>query len=48
MTERWGVTRLIVGAHLVTILRCLAYTLLKADSLPSTLIALALQTTHGS
>ncbi|KAL1934777.1 hypothetical protein VTP01DRAFT_6959 [Rhizomucor pusillus] len=47
MTERWGVTRLIVGAHLVTILRCLAYTLLKADSLPSTLIALALQTTHG-
>ncbi|KAI8139129.1 major facilitator superfamily domain-containing protein [Fennellomyces sp. T-0311] len=47
MTERWGVTNLIVGAHLVTIVRCISYTLLVPDSVISHCLALLLQTLHG-
>ncbi|KAI7879769.1 MFS general substrate transporter [Lichtheimia hyalospora FSU 10163] len=47
MMERWGVTKLVVFAHLVTIVRCLGYTWLVPDSVVSHILALALQTLHG-
>ncbi|KAI9477134.1 major facilitator superfamily domain-containing protein [Zychaea mexicana] len=47
MTELWGVTNLIIGAHVVTIIRCIAYTLLVPDSVFSHCAGLLLQTMHG-
>ena len=47
MTERWGVTNLIIGAHVVTIIRCFAYTMLVPDNVISHFVGLFLQTLHG-
>ncbi|KAI9262147.1 major facilitator superfamily domain-containing protein [Phascolomyces articulosus] len=47
MTERWGVTNLIIFAHIVTIIRCFAYTMLIPDNVISHFVGLFLQTLHG-
>ncbi|KAI8884827.1 MFS general substrate transporter [Backusella circina FSU 941] len=47
LTEKFGVTNMIVAAHVATILRCLAYTILAPDSLLTNISALLLQTLHG-
>ncbi|KAI7874476.1 MFS general substrate transporter [Lichtheimia hyalospora FSU 10163] len=47
LSERFGVTKLVVFAHFVTIARCLAYTWLVPDSFVCFVIAIALQTMHG-
>ncbi|KAL4211394.1 hypothetical protein CU097_015206 [Rhizopus azygosporus] len=47
LQERFGVTKMIVAAHIATIVRCLAYTVLVPDSFITNVIALSLQTLHG-
>ncbi|KAI9319461.1 major facilitator superfamily domain-containing protein [Dichotomocladium elegans] len=47
LAERYGVTRLVISAHLIIIFRCIAYTLLVPDSTFSFIAALLLQMCHG-
>ncbi|KAI7899845.1 major facilitator superfamily domain-containing protein [Cokeromyces recurvatus] len=47
LTEKFGVTKMIFIAHLATIIRCLAYTILKPDSYITNVCALSLQAFHG-
>ncbi|KAI8381196.1 major facilitator superfamily domain-containing protein [Radiomyces spectabilis] len=47
MTEKFGVTKMVVIAHVATLIRCLAYTVLVPDSLITNIIALLLQMLHG-
>lgn len=43
----FGVTNMILTAHIATIARCLVYTVLKPDSFMTNVSALSLQTLHG-
>ncbi|KAI9276070.1 major facilitator superfamily domain-containing protein [Sporodiniella umbellata] len=47
LQEKFGVTKMIVVAHLAIIVRCIAYTMLVPDSFITNVIALMLQTLHG-
>ncbi|KAI8967517.1 major facilitator superfamily domain-containing protein [Mycotypha africana] len=47
LTEKFGVTNMMLIAHIATILRCLMYTILQPDSLITNITALLLQTLHG-
>ncbi|KAL9547484.1 hypothetical protein MBANPS3_006150 [Mucor bainieri] len=47
LTEIFGVTNMILIAHVATIVRCLMYTLLVPDSFFTNVSALLLQTLHG-
>ncbi|KAI8989362.1 major facilitator superfamily domain-containing protein [Pilobolus umbonatus] len=47
LTEKFGVTKMIVIAHIATIIRCLVYTVLVPDSFITNVSALLLQTLHG-
>ncbi|KAI8095224.1 major facilitator superfamily domain-containing protein [Thamnidium elegans] len=47
LTEIFGVTNMILIAHVATIIRCLFYTVLTPDSFFTNVSALSLQTLHG-
>ncbi|CAO3596506.1 unnamed protein product [Absidia cylindrospora] len=47
LTERFGVTKLVLAAHFATAFRCIGYTLLLPDRFSTNVIALVLQTLHG-
>ncbi|CAO3683671.1 unnamed protein product [Rhizopus stolonifer] len=47
LQERFGVTKMIMVAHIAIIVRCLAYTALVPDLFITNVIALLLQTLHG-
>ncbi|KAI9267595.1 hypothetical protein EDC94DRAFT_536910 [Helicostylum pulchrum] len=47
LTEIFGVTNMILIAHVATIVRCLIYTVLTPDSFFTNVSALSLQTLHG-
>ncbi|KAI8370177.1 major facilitator superfamily domain-containing protein [Choanephora cucurbitarum] len=47
LTELFGVTNMILIAHIATIVRCLIYTILPSDSFFTNVSALLLQTLHG-
>lgn len=47
MTEMFGVTKMILIAHVATVIRCLSYTVLQPDSIVTNISALLLQTLHG-
>ncbi|KAI8068274.1 major facilitator superfamily domain-containing protein [Gongronella butleri] len=47
LTEKYGVTKLIIFAHVATAIRCIGYTLLTPASLTTNILALVLQTLHG-
>lgn len=40
-------TKLVIIAHLATVIRCIGYTLLSPDQLSTNVLALVLQTLHG-
>lgn len=48
LTELFGVTYMVIIAHIATIVRCLAYTILTPDSFFTNVSALSLQTLHGT
>lgn len=48
LTEIFGVTNMIIIAHVATIVRCLIYTILTPDSFLTNVSALSLQTLHGN
>jgi hypothetical protein len=47
LTETFGVTKLVVAAHIVTLARSLAYTFLIPDMLITNFLALVLQLFNG-
>ncbi|KAG0742223.1 hypothetical protein G6F57_010701 [Rhizopus arrhizus] len=47
LQERFGVTKMIITAHVAIIVRCLIYTVLVPDLFITNIIALLLQTLHG-
>lgn len=48
MTQYLGTTCLVIIAHVATMARCLAYTMLPPDSFTTNVCALLLQTLHGT